>query len=184
MTPDLIIELFKYYAKFIPKDVLKKIFVQPVVSRFPGYDEIRTEVLAFPNAQVLPDFDTFVVSLNENFVSERMKNSKEFVLFVEYGSFFVDHTTTEGVKESLAVAVVRKFSDSNSDNLNEIIHMNKCFVLLDTILQAMSEQQNALDFCDGSLVDFPAEIYPVDPAAFYGCGGWMAKFKKINTILV
>ncbi|HCC51111.1 MAG TPA: hypothetical protein DEQ30_02905 [Porphyromonadaceae bacterium] len=183
MTPDLIIELFKYYAKFVPKDVLKKIFVQPASSRFPGYDEIRTEIMSLPDGQVLPDFDTFVVSLNDNFVSERMKGSKEFVLFVEYGSFSVDHSITEGAKENLAVAVVRKFSDSNSDNVNEIIHMNKCFVLLDTILGAMGDEQNTLDFCDGSLVEFPAELYPVDPALFHGCGGWVAKFKKVNTIL-
>jgi hypothetical protein len=183
MTPDLIIELLKYYAKFVPKSVLERIFIQPGKSRFPGYDEIKTEMLALPNDQVLPDFDTFVVSLNENFVAERMKNSKEYVLFVEYGSFSVNHSFTEGVKGNLAVGVVRKFSDLNNDNVNEIIQMNKCFVLLDTIIQAMADEQETLDFCDGTLVTFPLEIYPVDPAAFYGCGGWIAKFEKINTIL-
>jgi hypothetical protein len=182
-TPDLIIELFKYYAKFVPKSVLEKIFIQPGKSRFPGYDEIRTEVLAFSTAHVLPDFDTFVVSTNESFVSERMKNSKEYVLFVEPGSFSIDHSIVEGVKENVAVFVVRKFSDSNSDCVNEVIHLNKCFVLLDTILRTMGDEQESLDFCDGLLVNFPVEIYPVEPALFYGCGGWMAKFKKVNTIL-
>lgn len=183
MTPDLIIDLFRYYSKFVPKIVLEKLFRQPAQSRESGYSQIQADVMAASDAQVLADFDTFVVSVNENFVSERMKNAKKHVLFVEYGSFSVDHTTIEGVQEQIAVAVVRNFSDSNNDVVNEVIHMNKCFVLLDTILQAMKDEQESLDFCGGSLVEWPAEVYPVEPQMFMGCGGWIAKFKKTNTIL-
>jgi len=183
MTPDLIIDIFKYYAKFVPKDVLKRIFVQPSQSKFTGYDEIKAEILSSANTDVLPEFDTFIVSINENFVSERMKNSNGYILFVEYGSLSIDHTIPEGVYENISIAVVRKFSDSNNDNINEIIHMNKSLNLLDAILQNMANEQDTLNFCDGSLINFPAEVYPVDPALFYGCGGWVAKFKKINTIL-
>ena len=183
MTPDLIIDILKYYSKFIPKEVLKKIFFQPVKSKNQGYDEIKTEILALPDTQVLPEFDTFVVSQNENFVSEKMNNSKGYVLFVEYGSFSVNHGIEYGVKENLAVAVVRNFSDKNNDSVNEAIHMNKCFQLLNEILTTMGDEQDELEFCGASLVDPPIEISPIEPAAFYGCGGWMAKFTKQNTIL-
>jgi hypothetical protein len=184
MTPDLIIDLFKYFAKFVPKSVLEKIFVQPTATRLAGYNEIHVDVQALPNTQVLPDFDTFVVSVNENFVSERIKNSKEYALFVEYGTFSINHETTEGVKEWIAVSVTRNFSDNNNDSINELIVMNKCFILLDAILQAMFAEQNELDFCDGSLATMPLEVVPVEPAAFYGHAGWCAKFKKVNTILI
>ena len=183
MTPDLIIDLFKYFSKFISKDVLKKMFIQPPKSRSSGYDEVSAEVLSFTNKHVLSEFDTFVVSVNENFVSERMKNSKEYALFVEYGSFSADHTVTEGVKENVAVSVVKNFSDSNRDNISEVIHYNKCLVLLEEIIRTMSDEQQEQEFCDGALVDFPVEIFPIEPSMFYGCGGWCAKFKKINTIL-
>ena len=183
MTPDLIIDILKYYSKFIPKEVLKRIFIQPAKSRDQGYNEIMAEILASPDAQVLPDFDTFVVSQNENFVSERMKNSKKYALFVEYGSFSVNHGIEYGVKENLAVAVVHNFSDNNNDFVNETIHMNNCFRLLNEILITMGDEQAELDFCGASLVDPPIDIQPIEPAAFYGCGGWMAKFTKQNTIL-
>ena len=183
MPPDLIIDIFKYYARFVPKSVLEKIFVQPAASRLTGYDMIRAEVLAQPTAREIPGIDAYIVSINENFVSERIRNAAGFILFVEYGVLSVDHTVTEGVQQSLAVSVVRNFSDANSDNLNEIILMNRCLVMLDTILQAMNDEQNELDFCDGSLVAWPVKTEPVDPALFYGCGGWVAKFKKINTVL-
>ena len=183
MTPDLIIDILKYYSKFIPKAVLKKIFIQSTKSRNTGYDEIKAEILSLPDMQVLPEFDAFVVSQNENFVSERMKNSKEYVLFVEYGSFSVNHGIEYGVKEKLAVAVVHNFSDNNNDFINETIHMNKCFRMLDEIIKTMGDEQDELGFCGSSLVDFPVDIQPVEPAAFYACGGWIAYFTKKNTIL-
>ena len=183
MTPDLIIDLFRYFSKFVPKSVLDKIFAQPSHSRLAGYDEVRTDVLAVPDTQVLAEFDTFVVSVNENFVSERIKNSAGYILFVEYGEFSIDHSVPEGVKEWISVAVARNFSDSNNDSVNELLLMNKCFVLLDNILQAMFAEQNELEFCDGSLAAMPVTIQPIEPAMFYGCAGWVAKFKKINTIL-
>ena len=184
MTPDLIIDLFKYYARFVPKNVLEKIFVQLAVTRFAGYDEIRTEVMAHPNTLVMPELDAFIVSVNENFVSERIKNSSGYILFVEYGPFTVDHTVTEGVQEAIAVSVVRNFSDSNNDSINELILMNKSWTLLDYILQTMGNEQNELGFCDGALVSAPVKVAPVVPSSFYGCGGWSAQFKKINTILL
>ena len=184
MSTDLILDIFKYYAKFVPKGVLEKIFVQPAASRFAGYGQIRAEVLALPDTDVLPGLDAFIVSVNENFVSERMKNASNHILFVEYGTVTVDHTVPEGIQEHLAVSVVHKFSDSNSDSINELIRMNQCFVLLDKILQTMAIDQSMLDFCDGALVTAPVKVEPVDPSLFYGCGGWVAQFKKVNTIII
>jgi hypothetical protein len=180
---DLIIDLFKYYARFVPKSVLEHIFIQPAKSRRQGYDQIRAEVLALPDADVIPDFDAFVISINENFISERIRSAKDYILFVEYGAFSVNHNIYEGVRESIAVSVLRNFSDANNDSVNELLHMNTCFLLLDRILRKMETDQEALDFCDGLLVEYPVQVQVVDPAVFYGCGGWMATFYNKNTIL-
>ena len=180
---DLIIDIFKYFAKFVPKNVLEKNFVQPAVSKYAGYDMIRSEVMALPPTNILPELDTFIVSINENFVSERMKNVSNYILFVEYGPMTVDHTIPEGILELLAVSIVRKFSDTNNDSINELIQMDKCFELLDTILQTMTTDQSELGFCD-ALVTMPIKVEPVAPELFYGCGGWVAKFKKTNTKII
>jgi len=183
MSNELIINLFRYYAKFAPKSVLEKLFIQPAASRFTGYDQLHAEAMALPAANELPDLDTFIVSINENFLSERIKNASKFILFVEYGAFSLDYTVPEGVTEQIAVSVAHNFSDTNNDSVNELLLMNKCFELLDTILQTMVADQNELDFCDGSLADPPIKVQAIDPASFYGCGGWVAIFKKTNTIL-
>jgi len=42
-----------------------------------------------------------------------------------------------------------------------------------------------LDFCSSlELITVPADIQVVDPAAFYGCGGWCAMFQNSQTIVV
>ena len=181
---DLIINLFKYFSKFVEKDVLKKIFVQPNNSQKTGYAEIKSEILSQSDDSVIPGIEKYIISINENFVSERIKNSNGFILFIEYGKLSVNHDIENGVVEALAITVVRNFSDKNNDNLNEIIQMNQCLDILDRIIRQMGEEQGELDFCaNAELITYPAEIQVVDPASFYGCGGWCAMFSNSNTIL-
>ncbi len=181
---ELIINLYKYFSKFVSKDVLRKMFIQPIESMKTGYQEIEAEILAGTDEFVIPDFDTYVVSINESFLSERMKNSKDFVLFIEYGEMDVDHETVKGVKQSLSIAVAHNFSTTNNDNLNEILLMNKCLEILDQIIAHMQSEQDSLDFCQNAeLITFPAAYKVIDPAAFYNCGGWAAQFKNSHTIL-
>jgi hypothetical protein len=186
MNPeDLILDLFAYFSKFVPKDTLRGVFIQPVASRIPGYDDVQGEVMPPVEDCIIPEIGTFVVSLNEKFVSERIKNSKSFILFVEYGKISLDFKVGKGVKQSMAVTVAHPFTDSNSDNVNELLRMNRCLVLLQKIIQQMDEDQGDLDFCTyNELVDYPVDIQPVDPANFYGCGGWCAMFQRVSTMLV
>jgi hypothetical protein len=182
---DLLINLFKYYSKFVPKEVLRELFIQPERSRKSGYNEIETEVLAMDNTDVIPEIEKFVVSVNEAFVSSRIKNAKGFILFVEYGRISANHDIIKGVVESLAVTIACNFSDNNNnDNLNEILLMNQCLEILDRIIRHMEDEQQGLDFCaNAELVSYPVDIQVVDPVHFYGFGGWCAMFTNSTTIL-
>jgi hypothetical protein len=145
MSEDFIIKLFRYFSRFVPAGVLREIMIQPDGSRFPGYSEIEAEVLADPADPTLnvriPDIEKFMLSINENFVSERIKNAKGYILFVEYGKISADFDRANGVKESIAVTVAHNFSDANHDNLNEVLLMNRCLGILMLILRQMSADQ-------------------------------------------
>jgi hypothetical protein len=180
---DIIIHLFKYFAQFVPKEALGGVFIQPDRSRMAGYTEIETEIMTSPDTNVIPDLKRYVVSLNENFVSERIKNLKGFLLFIEYGNISVNHDIADGIRQSLTVTVVHPFSDTNGDNLNEVLLTNRALAILDHILRVMNEQQHALAFCGGTLLRWPAEILPIDPVTFYGCGGWSAICNHSFTLL-
>jgi hypothetical protein len=176
---DIILQLFKLFAQFVPKTALNSLFIQPDRSRKAGYTEIETEILSLPDTHVIPVIARYVMSVNENFVSERIKNLKGFILFIEYGKIDVDHEVADGIRPSLAVTVAHPFSDTNSDNLNEVLLMNEALDILDRILGRLNEMQHERDTCNYSLLKWPAEIHPVDPVAFYGCGGWSASFTSI-----
>ena len=180
---DTIIRLFKYFARFVPKPVLSAVFIQPDSSRMAGYAEVETEIMTAPDTRVIPLIARFVVSVNDNFVSERIKNLNGFLLFVEYGKISVNHDRMDGIRQTLALTVAHPFSDANSDNLNEILLMNRALEILDRILRAINEEQHELDFCGGSLLQWPAEIHPIDPIAMHGCGGWSVTFTNAFTIL-
>jgi len=189
MNEDLIIMLLRYFSRFIPVSVLKEIMIQPELSRLPGYSELEAEILAGsadPTQNIrIPYLEKFVLSINEKFISEKMKNSKGFILFVEYGNISADFKRANGVKQSIAVTVARNFSDTNNDNLNEALLMNRCLEILMLILKQMFADMGQLDFCSSlELITVPVDIQVVDPSSFYGCGGWCAMFQNSQSIVV
>ncbi|MDR0681761.1 MAG: hypothetical protein LBG15_07940 [Dysgonamonadaceae bacterium] len=186
MNEDLIIKLFRYFSRFVPVPVLQEVMIQPEGSRYPGYSEIESEILSSSEDSArIPDIEKFVLSINENFLSERVKNAKSYILYVEYGNITADFQKANGVKQTLGITVAHNFNDANHDNLNEVLLMDRCLNLLTTILRQMIVDQKQLDFCSSiDLITMPVEILPVDPISFYGCGGWAAMFKNATTVLL
>jgi len=178
-NPDYILELYKYFSKFVPKKTLTPSFKKPAKPK-PGYDEFKTEVLAQPDTFVLPDIGTFVVSADIDRVSDRIKNSTGVVLFVEYGKTSLDpNNSSEGVEENLSVTIVESCEFTNNDNLNEALIINNCLNLLIQILDQMQADQTELDSCgESSLVQFPVDIIPVDRKTFFDRAGWSAQFNN------
>lgn len=178
---DVLISLFKYFAQFVPKRVLEKSFVKPK-NKESGYDEVKVEVLSTSEDLIIPDIDAFVFSANEDFVSDKVKNSNGIVLYIEYGAFTYTPNIHQGVKEKLAIHVAYPYNMKNSDNLNESLMMNRMHNILCSILDRMEKDQNSLDFCGNkTLIDFPAEIVAIAPSLFYDRTGWMAIFDNSST---
>lgn len=176
---DILLGLFKYFAKFVPLDVRKKQFKG---GKLTGYAEIKADVLALPDTFVIPDISAYVISANEEFVFEKIKNSKGVILYIEYGTLSYNPTILNGVSEALAVHVAMPYDMKNSDNLNETLLMNKTLNILTKILDRMKEDQSQLEFCGTTeLISFPAEIVPIEPKMFCNRAGWMGIFDHILT---
>lgn len=183
-NPDYIINLFRYFSKFVPKEILRDMFRLPAGTQNAGYAEFSADVLAQPDDNVIADIGAFVLSANRKYVSDRVKNSKGIILFVEYGSISYDPGTTGGVKERIAVTVCSEFGFQNNDNLNEALLMNRTNNILTSILRQMDADQNELEACGlGKLINFPAEVLPVDSENFFDNSGWTALFENEKTQL-
>jgi hypothetical protein len=64
-----------------------------------GYAELRAELEAIPTDRVISDFDAYVCSANEEYVSAKVKSSKELVLFVEYGALSIT-SNAKGIRSA------------------------------------------------------------------------------------
>lgn len=182
MTPDYINNLYKYFSRFVKKDVIKGNWKQSEESKFHGYDELVSEILAQDDQYIISEIDMFIVSMNEKYVSDKIRNTDKLTLFIEYGSFSYNPTVKNGVSEKLAVTVCNELTIGNNDNLNEILKMNQCLAVLRRILEHMEKDQRVLENCGiGNLICFPAEILPIEPQVFYDRAGWTALFSNLNT---
>lgn len=181
MNQELLLEIFKYFAKFIPKEVLKDMFVKSK-NTAPGYDELLAEVMAFSDEHVIPDIDAYIFSSNERFLSQKIKNSKKNVLYVEYGAVSYSPNDKHGIKTKLGLHVATPYVASLSDNPTELFQMSRQQVILMNILDQMERDQNSYEFCgDSQLITFPAEIVAIDPILFYDRTGWMGMFDYSST---
>ena len=175
-------ELLLYFARFVPVETRKEIFKQPASSRLPGYEELRAEILALPETQAFREIDSFVLSINDKFVSERVRNSKKHLLFIEYGH--INITKPGGIiynDISLTLSVACSLSEANTDMLTEALKMQRNLEIIKIILADMKNQN---DICPATkYLDFPTDLMPLDPSLFFGHAGWAATFKRQKTIL-
>lgn len=180
-TQETLIYLFKYFSKFVPKDVLQKMFVKSKDTQS-GYNEIVAEVMSTSSECVISDIDAYIFSSNEEFLSKKVKNSRKNVLYVEYGAVAYTPNSILGLQQKLGIHVATPYSASNNDNLNEILYMDKQQCILLSILDQMEKDQKDLNFCgETELVKFPAEIVAIEPRLFYDRAGWMGIFDYSTT---
>jgi len=179
---DFILNIFRYYSRFVPKSVLQDHFSQPAVSRSAGYDEMVADIMDQGENNVIDAIGAFIVSSNEKFVRDSVKNARGITLFIEYGAFSYDSTVTDGVSEKMGISVCSEYNMSNNDNLNEALLMNNCNNILNAILEQMQTDQTDLDACALKLIKFPANIVPIIPELFEGRMGWTALFDNENSV--
>ena len=174
ISTTIIQDLIIYFARFVPLRVRKEMLKQPQNTRFAGYEEVKADILNVSEVQALPDFDSFVVSVNNKLVSDRVKNSRNFMLFIEYGDIKV--LTANGVTHNevgLSVSVACE--------LNEAMKMQRGLELMQLILTDMQEESKncgVLEFATS-----PVQVMPLDPSLFFGHGGWAASFVRKQTVI-
>ena len=182
ISTTIIQDLIIYFARFIPIRVRKEMLNQPQNARFAGYEEVKADILNVSEVQALPDFDSFVVSVNNKLVSDRVKNSRNFMLFIEYGDIKV--LTANGVTRNevgLSVSVASELNEANNDMLNEAMKMQRGLELMQLILTDMQEESKncgVLEFATS-----PVQVMPLDPSLFFGHGGWAASFIRKQAVI-
>lgn len=175
-------ELITYFARFIPLDVRKEIFRQPAASRPPFYDELKADIMAVPSGMAFPEIDSFIVSINDKFVADRVRNSKRHLLFLEYGTIKITSPNTVVCNETaLSLSVACALSETNADMITEALRMQRNLEIINIILQDMKRETDRCPVV--KYINFPTDLTPLDPTLFFGHAGWSASFTRKHTVL-
>ena len=166
---DNTLDLYKYFAQFVPVDVLKKSLVQPDTSSAAGYEEIAQEVINQQSDNRIAELQQYVFSADPAFVFDKLTNTNEIFLFVEYGNADLDKIY---ITQMLAINVITETNKSNMDNLNEVILINKCKNILQYILEKL--QSDIEDNCFCSEIVGAIELVPRIPNELKDWSGWCA----------
>jgi hypothetical protein len=183
ITPNLIKELLLYFAKYVKKDVRETLFKIPKGSRPSEYAELQAEIMAIDESHAFPDIRSFILSINEAYVSDRVKMQKDRVLFVEYGDISVTKTTGQVYNNTrIAISVACNINESNNDMITEAIKMQRNLDILKKILVDMQADNKRCGLVHP--LELPSSITPLDPSLFFWNGGWTAHFSRQDLILI
>ena len=170
---DVLIKLFKYFCAFVPLEVLRDVFVRPASSEV-GYEEVSEEILEFESDRRISEIYKFVFSSDSVFVSDKLKNSDQYFLFIEYGTSDELMQVSQPTTQRIAITVAKNISSSNTDNLNQVIVSNTCKNILLSMLETIysDSESGCGELCLDAVL--PYELNPVDPKDFFGNLGWCA----------
>lgn len=183
ITPNLVKELLLYFARYVEKEVRAGIFKMPKASRTPEYAELEADILAIDDSRAFPDVRSFILSINEKYVSDRVKMQADRVLFVEYGNISLTRTTGQVYNDTrLAISVASNLNEANNDMITEAIKMQRNLDILHAILNDLQKDNKRCGLIKP--LELPASIIPLDPTLFFWCGGWTAHFNRRDLVLV
>lgn len=167
-----LIELYRYYAKFVPLSVLKKNYLGAKNDR--GAAAIQAEVLADESDHRIDSIGEFLFMGDSDFILQRLRNSNQQLLMIDSDKLNYRPDVDDGSKMSIAVSICEHYNRTNTDVVSELAIQNRCLETLKSILHRTSD-----DF-DGGCTPFwmqgEYEIHFLDAKALNGLIGYTAFF--------
>lgn len=174
-----ILEQYLYFAKFVKSAVREKAIIKKSNSIHPDYESFIAKLRAIPESAAITKINDFIFSLNAKYVSNAVKSSTGYLMFVEYGNVDIEKVSRNDKSEMiLAISIAHELPVSNSDMVEDNLISQTCFDILKHVLDIMYLDYEDPDKCqENELIIYPAELYPIMPDDFFNRGGWTAMFK-------
>ena len=129
-------ELYLYFARFVPKAALRRNHVDG--SRPADAAEIQAEALAAPDDLRIDALSEYLFIGDTAYTLERLRNSKDMLLFVDSDRMDVTYDTDGGVRMRVAVTVATHYPQSNRSMVGEVAMQNRCLDTLHRILRTVT----------------------------------------------
>ena len=169
-----LIELYRYFAKFVPLDVLKKNYVKTPNDRSEAAS-IQEEVLGDQSTHRIDSIGEYLFMGDGDFILQRLRNSNKQILMVDSDRLNYEPNSDNGSKLSIGLSVCEHYNRSNTDVVSELATQNRCLETLKGILKVIKEDYSD-DGCEPCLIDGDFEVRFLDAKALNGLIGYTAFF--------
>lgn len=167
-----LVELYRYYAKFVPLDVLKKNYAASKSDK--GAASIQAEVMADKSDHRIDSIGEFLFLGDSDFVLQRLRSSNKQIFMIDSDRLNFEPNSDDGGKMSLAISICEHYNRTNTDVVSELALQNRCLETLKGILRIMSEELNG--DCTTFWIHGDYEIHFLDAKAMNGLIGYTAFF--------
>ena len=171
-----LIELYRYFAKFVPLEVLKKNYVKSANEKEAA--QIQAEVMADASERRIDKIGDFVFIGDSDFVLQKLRNSNKQLLMVDSDRINYSPGVDDGSKMSIGVSVCEHYNRSNTDVVSELATQNRCLETLKKICKAISADAESGCLL-GMHLESDFEIRFLDAKALNGLIGYTAFFTFI-----
>ena len=167
-----LIELYRYFAKFVPLEVLKKNYLKAKDDQ--GAASIQAEVLADESTHRIASIGEYLFMGDSDFLMQRLRNSNKQLLMVDSDKLNYKPDHDYGSKMSIGLSVCEHYNRTNTDVVSELALQNRCLETLKSILDYAQEELDGS--CPTFWLEDDFEIRFLDAKALNGLIGYTAFF--------
>ncbi len=171
-----LVELYRYFAKFVPLEVLKKNYIKSANEKDAA--QIQTEVLADESDRRIDSIGDFIFIGDSDFVLQKLRNSNKQIFMVDSDKINYTPGVDDGSQMSLGISICEHYNRSNTDVVSELALQNRCLETLKKICKAISADA-ASECLLGMHMEGDFEIRFLDAKALNGLIGYTAFFTFI-----
>lgn len=171
-----LVELYRYFAKFVPLEVLKKNYIKSANEKDAA--QIQAEVLADESDRRIDSIGDFVFIGDSDFMLQKLRNSNKQIFMVDSDKINYTPGVDDGSRMSLGISICEHYNRSNTDVVSELALQNRCLETLKKICKAISADA-ASECLLGMHMEGDFEIRFLDAKALNGLIGYTAFFTFI-----
>ena len=169
----IIRDIFLYFARFVPKAVLRDVFQ---MKNSEEWDELKEECLSLPDDRVIPAITSFIIGPDEESVRKRISSATGMYIFVDYGSAtsYIDRFDVKTDKMHIGITCAIP-TPEDTDQASLILFQDQTLSVIKTIRDTM----RADSYDHPSLEWVPMEASTASPfmaKALAGSTGWMLEW--------
>lgn len=172
----MILQLFKYFARYPQKEGVLSMFTNGGSSVFPQYAELLAYVKELSDVPLIPEIENFVFGQSYDFVKRRVDAITGNYLFIDFGEFTSSRDVRNSIsdQQKIAATVAMKMPEA-ADIIEIAIASEVTLSLLAALRKRLIQDSKSEDFSWMDKMSDKHDIIPFVSPEFKSIG-WTLMF--------